>query len=246
VADFAYRGLGWCEIALSGTLWFWAYVFYYSSFILAWLIATYRWRMIGCAIVGQDLRQMRQLQGEIAERKSAEARLQYMTLFDAFTGPPNLKLLFDRMTQIISTAKRDKTICALLLVDLQGKQINIAFGRETSGILLIHTAARLEKYALDSDMAVRIGEDAFVVMMTRLRNGDELQTVAGRICAALLKPYVVNDKEFHMDVAIGTGIYPSAGESVDELLKKAIKDKQPIKTVLFQADPAESGLSELP
>src|SRR5664280_1332522 len=32
------------------------------------------------------------------------------SFFDAFTGLPNRKLFFDRMTQIISTAKRDKTI----------------------------------------------------------------------------------------------------------------------------------------
>ena len=413
VSDFVYQGLGWCEIALSGTLWFWAYVIYYSSFILAWFTLTYRWRMsadntrlkkqakvilnvafpvllgsiitdsvlpaleiyampsiasvlilvwilgiwyaivkyklmditpavaaedivsamydllilvnhdgaiiklnrrtiellgidesdltgeqldilfeekelirekfsrsdqldqtahfelnlktkddqliplnlsfsvirdnsgdlIGYAIIGQDLRQMRQLQAEIADRKSTEARLQYMTFFDAFTGLPNRKLFFDRMSQIISTAKRDKAMCALLLVDLQGsRHINIALGRETGGILLKQIAARLEKYARDSDMAVRIGEDVFAVMMTRIQNCDEVQAIAGRICAALLKPYVVNDKEFHMEMAIGTGIYPSDGESVDELLKKAVKDKQPIKTFRFQTCPALSDL----
>ena len=101
------------------------------------------------------------------------------------------------MSQIISVAKRDKIMCALLLVDLQGiRHINAAFGRETSGILLKQIAARLEKYVRDSDMAVRIGEDAFAVMMTRIQNCDEARSVAGRICAALLKPYVVNGKEF--------------------------------------------------
>jgi hypothetical protein len=45
VSDFVYQGIGWCEIASSGTLWFWAYVLYYSSFILVWFILTYRWRM---------------------------------------------------------------------------------------------------------------------------------------------------------------------------------------------------------
>jgi diguanylate cyclase (GGDEF)-like protein/PAS domain S-box-containing protein len=177
--------------------------------------------LIGYAIIGQDLRQIRQLQAEIADRKSTEARLQYMTLFDAFTGLPNHKLFFDRMSQVISIAKRDTTMCALLLVDLQGiRHINAVFGRETSGILLKQIAARLEKYARDSDMAVGIGEDAFAVMMTRIQNCDDAQSVSGRICAALLKPYVVNGQELHLDIALGTGIYPSDGESVDELMKK--------------------------
>ena len=166
-----------------------------------------------------------------------------MTLFDAFTGLPNRKLFFDRMSQIISTAKRDKAMCALLLVDLQGiRHINIAFGRETSGILLKQTAARLEKYARDSDMAVRIGEDVFVVMMTRIQDCSEVQAIAGRICAALLKPYVVNDEEFHIDIAMSIGIYSTDGESAEALLKKAIKDKQPIQTFLLQTGPAVSDL----
>jgi len=134
--------------------------------------------LIGYAIIGQDLRQIRQLQAEIADRKSTEARLQYMTLFDAFTGLPNRKLFFDRMSQVISIAKRNTTMCVLLLVDLQGiRHINAVFGRETSGILLKQIAARLEKYARDSDMAVRIGEDAFAVMMTRIQNCDDAQSV---------------------------------------------------------------------
>ncbi len=57
--------------------------------------------LIGYAIIGQDLRQMKQLQVEIANQKSTEARLQYMTLFDPFTGLPNRKLFFERMSQII-------------------------------------------------------------------------------------------------------------------------------------------------
>ena len=40
-----------------------------------------------------------------------------------------------------------------------------------------------------------------------------------------------------MDIAIGTGIYPVDGESVDELLKKAASYKEPIKTFLFQPNP---------
>jgi GGDEF domain-containing protein len=56
--------------------------------------------------------------------------------------------------------------------------------------------------------------------MTRIQNCDDAQSVSGRICAALLKPYVVNGQELHLDIALGTGIYPSDGESVDELMKK--------------------------
>ncbi len=83
-------------------------------------------------------------------------------------------------------------MCALLLADVQGiRHMNGAFSRETNGILLKQIAARLEKYARDSDIAVRIGEDVFAVMITRIQNCDEARSVARRICAALLKPYVI-------------------------------------------------------
>ncbi|MGO9377468.1 MAG: diguanylate cyclase domain-containing protein [Dissulfurispiraceae bacterium] len=198
---------------------------------------------IGYAIVGQDLRQMKQLQAEIADRKSVVARLHYMTLFDPYTGLPNRKLFFDRMTQIIANSKRGKSMCALLLVALDGiEHLTISSDRETGGILLKETAARLEKYARDSDIAARISEDAFAIMMPKIHGSDELQEVAGRIRASLLKPYGVIDQEYPMYISIGTGIYPTDGESVDALLKKAIRDKQTIKTFGAHTDPTVSDL----
>lgn len=43
VTGFVRQGLGWCEVAPQGSAWFWSYVAYYSSFILAGLIMIYRW-----------------------------------------------------------------------------------------------------------------------------------------------------------------------------------------------------------
>jgi diguanylate cyclase (GGDEF)-like protein/PAS domain S-box-containing protein len=415
VSDFVYQGFGWCEIALSGTLWFWSYVFYYSSFILAWFVLTFKWHAkaqnarekkqahviltvafpvllgsiatdtvlptleiytlpsiasvlilvwiagiwyamvkyklmditpavaaedivsamfdllvlagydgtviklnrrtidlvgyeeseiigkpletlfadkelfrekfinasqadhaahceldlitkhneliplnlscslikdnfgdpVGYAIVGQDLRQMMELQTEIANRKTAEARLQYMTLFDPITGLPNRKLFFDRMSQIIENAGHNKAMCALLLVELQGTDhLNIAVTRETGGKLLKDIAAKLEKYARDSDMAARIGEEAFAIMIAGIKDSTEVQTIAGRICAALSKPFNINGNTLHMNIEVGIGIYPSDGDRIDALLRKAVKDKCPINKFLFQTDTAASYSSE--
>jgi diguanylate cyclase (GGDEF)-like protein len=122
--------------------------------------------------------------------------------------------------------------------------LNIAVTRETGGKLLKDIAAKLEKYARDSDMAARIGEEAFAIMIAGIKDSTEVQTIAGRICAALSKPFNINDNTLHMNIEVGIGIYPSDGDSVDALLRKAVKDKYPINKFLFQTDTAASYSSE--
>lgn len=178
--------------------------------------------LIGMAIVGQDLRQMKQLQQEIAERKRAEARLQQMAFFDTLTGLSNRTLFFDRLNHLIAISKRNNNMFALLFLDLDGfKHINDTFGHDIGDLLIKETAGRLAECARESDTVARMGGDEFAIILTNIPNKSEAQTIAERIIASLTKPFNLKRTECYISTSIGISLYPADGNDMDTLLKKA-------------------------
>ncbi|MEG1769079.1 MAG: MHYT domain-containing protein, partial [Comamonas sp.] len=62
---------------------------------------------------------------DVTQEKSHERELEQIALYDSLTGLPNRRLLNDRLAQGIHAANRQKTLLAVLYLDLDGfKQVN--------------------------------------------------------------------------------------------------------------------------
>lgn len=63
------------------------------------------------------------------ESEQTEEALRYRTLHDPLTGLPNRTLLYDRVAQAITKARRERAVPAVLFIDLDGfKMINDNLG----------------------------------------------------------------------------------------------------------------------
>lgn len=75
---------------------------------------------------------------DITGRKQTEERLERLALYDTLTGLPNRTLFFDRMSQFLALAKRNKYTLAVLYLDLDRfKAINDTLGHEMGDLLLV-------------------------------------------------------------------------------------------------------------
>lgn len=82
---------------------------------------------------------------EINDLKQAEFNLQYLATHDILTRLPNRYLLFDRLEQSISRAVRQKTMFAVLYIDLDGfKKVNDRCGHDIGDQVLKLGAERME------------------------------------------------------------------------------------------------------
>ena len=159
---------------------------------------------------------------DITQRKAAELRLERMANYDLLTGLPSRSLFFDRLNQLMLHAKRDASRFALLFIDLDRfEEANDRLGHYFGDLLLKEVALRLTSCVRESDTVARIGEDGFVVILSRLSARVDVATLAQRITESIGQPLTLLDRECSLDANIGISLFPRDGETCELLLAKA-------------------------
>jgi predicted signal transduction protein with EAL and GGDEF domain len=103
-------------------------------------------------------RMLSELQQRDRDKVAAEAKLQHMAMVDELTGLPNRRLLFDRLSQSLTRARRQNHMMAMLYIDLDGfKLVNDNLGHAVGDLLLGQVAQRLKSRSRQSDILARSG-----------------------------------------------------------------------------------------
>jgi len=163
----------------------------------------------------------------ITARKSAQEQIRYQAHYDALTGIPNRTLFYDRLTQGIGLAKRERYELALLFLDLDKfKAVNDDLGHEAGDEVLRIAAARIRGLLRESDTVARIGGDEFTVILPRISGREDAAEVAAKIVDALAAPFqlsMVNGsvREVIIGCSVGISIFPADTESPDGLVVAA-------------------------
>ncbi len=150
-----------------------------------------------------------------------------LTLYDPLTDLPNRSLLNERLTHELNLARRYQRAGIILFLDLDHfKEINESLGHLVGDQILIETAQRLQSLLRESDTAVRLENDEFVIISSAqdgiyFDSTDQSHAIAEKIIKVILEPYFIGEHELHISASIGITLYTGIDESVDLLLKKA-------------------------
>jgi diguanylate cyclase (GGDEF)-like protein/PAS domain S-box-containing protein len=162
------------------------------------------------------------LSRDITEREEAEERIRHLALHDALTGLPNRALLGELAGKDIAVARREKSLLALLFIDLDKfKPINDRWGHGVGDLLLQAVAGRIRQSLRDADTAARIGGDEFVVLVAQIQRADDAMKVAENLRLALREPFLIDGHTLEVSVSIGVALFPEHGSELVELLKHA-------------------------
>lgn len=141
---------------------------------------------------------------------------------DGLTGLPNRLLLTELLERAIQRSKRQKTLLAVLFMDLDNfKPINDTFGHQEGDHALVEVAHRIKRALRASDVIARVGGDEFVVLLTDMENEEGARLVAEKIIKTLEQPLYIEGKLCQLGVSIGIALYPEDGTSGDELIRHA-------------------------
>ncbi len=159
---------------------------------------------------------------DITLRKQQEQKLLQQAHFDALTHLPNRFLSLDRLSQLLKEAQRDKTLVAVLFLDLDNfKKVNDTLGHETGDKLLMEAALRLSQVARSGDTVGRLGGDEFIVLLGGLLNANDPRPVVNNILEQFRAPFIIADRELVLTTSIGVSIFPRDGGDISKLLRCA-------------------------
>lgn len=158
---------------------------------------------------------------DITLRKQLEKEVAQLAFFDSLTQLPNRRLFNDRLSQALTRANRERTITALMFIDLDKfKPINDTHGHEAGDWVLQAVAKRIECCLRASDTAARVGGDEFLVLLPELQTSNDALTVAEKIRQAIELPIVTPSAlTLHTSASIGIAIYPDHAQTAQDLLR---------------------------
>jgi len=160
-------------------------------------------------------------QQEIYNKSRANYELAHR---DMLTGLANRRRLEDYLPQEIARAGRESTRLGVLYMDLDGfKPINDELGHDAGDLVLQEVGRRLNAVVRGYDLAVRMGGDEFVVILSRVENEENCRLLAERIRSTIMQDIQINENAVQIGVSIGYAIFPDHGLSQDELFEAADK-----------------------
>ncbi len=173
---------------------------------------------------------------DITERKITEEQVRILAFYDELTKLPNRRLLIDRVSQAMSSDKRNALYSALMFIDLDNfKPLNDVHGHVVGDLLLMEAATRLTNCVRESDTVARFGGDEYVVLLNGLSQDKATATslvglVAEKVRASLSDVYVLADAqsdkpnsliEHRCTASIGVIVFGKGVKTPHDILKWA-------------------------
>jgi diguanylate cyclase (GGDEF)-like protein/PAS domain S-box-containing protein len=159
---------------------------------------------------------------DVSERKRMEERLHELARTDHLTALPNRFLLDERFAGGLAQARREGSLLAMLMIDIDRfKNINDTLGHGMGDVLLKLVGTRLKTCIRECDTLARWGGDEFVLLLPGVQDSGSAVTVAERCLTALKQPFVVEDQDLHITASIGISISEDSDTASETLLQNA-------------------------
>lgn len=159
---------------------------------------------------------------DLSERKSASARIEFLSSYDALTNLPNRSLFSDRLSQALMTARRYQRSTALILLDVDRfRLLNDTLGAVVGDAVLSEIARRLSLQVREGDTVGRLSGNEFGFVMAHLAEQNDAIVLAQRMLEAVAVPFQYAEHSIVMTASIGLSVSPKDGDSSEQLLKCA-------------------------
>jgi diguanylate cyclase len=153
--------------------------------------------------------------------ENLEKHANYISTHDPLTELPNRALFYDRVERAIFSAKSQKRLLSVLLLEIENfKDIYDTLGRSSSDLILKQISTRLQGVSIDGDSVARINSNEFGILVQDIIDTTECEQLARYIQKAMEQPFVVERLQVAVHTNIGIVYFPEHGEDVDTLIQR--------------------------
>ena len=164
------------------------------------------------------------------------SKLNELATYDPLTGLENRHSFHNRLEEDIERSRISDQKLVLLLIDLDGfKEINDTMGHQSGDVALREISHRLRSIVRGGDVVARLGGDEFTMILNNVKEGLEVQLLAGRLIRAIRQPIEIGGKTVRLGASVGAASYPMHTTRSEELLSFA-------DTAMYVAKRAGTGI----
>jgi diguanylate cyclase (GGDEF)-like protein len=147
------------------------------------------------------------LRAKIARLEQRVAALDELAHHDALTNLPNRRSFERDLERMITRARRYRSCCVLLYVDVDGlKQINDRLGHRAGDEALVQVARTLAQGLRRSDVVARIGGDEFAVLLETIGEADARDTAERTAASIREQAFLFEGESLSLSAAIGVAL----------------------------------------
>ena len=169
---------------------------------------------------GQTLRMV--IVRDLRDRVAAQARIFHLAHHDSLTSLPNRMSFMGQLQVALGDARAHGLELAVLFIDLDNfKRVNDSLGHEAGDALLRTVAERLGSRLRGTDRVARFGGDEFVVLLRPMPSRETALSIAHQIVGVIEAPIDLNGRSISISPSIGISVFPSDGQSGEELIQHA-------------------------
>ena len=159
---------------------------------------------------------------DITSKKESEKKIHQLAYYDILTQLPNRTLFYDRVEQAIRKGARESHKFGILFIDLDNfKNINDTLGHLVGDRFLIKVSSLLRTCVREEDTVARLGGDEFIILLEDLKDDQDAAIVAKNILKNLVGTVAVDKHLLSSGASIGISVFPSDGNKLDDLIKRA-------------------------
>ncbi len=171
---------------------------------------------------------------DITERRRSEAKIAHMAHHDLLTGLPNRVRFGAWVDAEMAHAREEACRFAVIAIDLDRfKEINDSRGHAAGDQALQMLAGRLLEKMGEREVVARLGGDEFAAAKT-FHDDAELDDFIARIEECFAHPMGEGENAFVLGASIGVAIYPTDGETREQILNNADLAMYRAKTSIAQ------------
>ncbi|MDW0114453.1 EAL domain-containing protein [Sporosarcina saromensis] len=168
---------------------------------------------------------------EITEYKKQQAKIQYLSAHDTYTGLPNRRAFEERVDLEIKLATTFNTSFAVLSLNLEGHEfITNVVDHRLGETFIQEVAVRLKnEFNRHIELLSVANENGFFILTKNLSNPASIADLAEKIIQFLKRPFEFNTYCLYLTPKVGISVFPHTGQNTNELIMNA-------KSALFLAD----------
>lgn len=181
--------------------------------------------------------------GMLAYRLAAShQKIRALSVRDTLTGLPNRRLIEDRMTQALTSARRYGRVGVLIVLDIDRFQaVNHHYGRHAGDEVLIRVASRVADIVRNIGSAARTGGDNFAVVLPEISVPADAITLVHRIQLAIAEPISLTGKtSVRVSASAGVVTFGTEAQNVAALFASADKAMREQKATRRDTPPAKA------